>query len=80
MKTLPECTPPEAFTEKIVLAAKSGESIQIILEKAIENYQRQLFLEEANQAFAALRNDPEAWQAEMAERSAWDVTLGDGLE
>ncbi|NER39091.1 MAG: toxin-antitoxin system protein [Oscillatoria sp. SIO1A7] len=62
------------------LAAKSGESIQIILEKAIENYQRQLFLEEANQAFAALRNDPEAWQAEMAERSAWDVTLGDGLE
>ena len=62
------------------LAAKSGEPIQIILEKAIENYQRQLFLEEANQAFAALRNDPEAWQAEMAERSLWDVTLGDGLE
>lgn len=62
------------------LAARSGETMQIILDKAIENYRRQRFLEEANQAFAALRNNPEAWQAEMEEREAWDITLTDGLE
>lgn len=62
------------------LAAREGETMQTILEKAIEHYHRQRFLEEANQAFAALRNDSQAWQAEMEEREAWDVTLADGLE
>lgn len=62
------------------LAEKSGESIQTILDKAIELYRRQQFLEEANQAYTALRNNSEAWQAEMEEREAWDVTLADSLE
>lgn len=49
-----------------------------ILEKAVEEYRRARFLEEANQAYAALRADPEAWQAELEERAAWDATLADG--
>lgn len=62
------------------LAARSGESIQEILDKAIEQYRRQKFLEEANQAYVALRSNPEAWASEIEEREAWDVTLTDGLE
>lgn len=62
------------------LAARSGESMQVILDQAIEQYRRQVFLQQANQAYAALRNNPEAWQAELEERVAWDVTLSDGLE
>jgi predicted transcriptional regulator len=62
------------------LAARSGDSIQVILDKAIEQYRRQVFLQEANQAYAALRNQPEAWEAELEEREAWDTTLSDGLE
>ncbi|MGA9381247.1 MAG: hypothetical protein WBV73_21020 [Phormidium sp.] len=62
------------------MAARSGESIQVILDKAIEQYRRQKFLEEANNAYAALRNNPEAWANEIEEREAWDVTLTDGLE
>ncbi|MFB2897042.1 hypothetical protein ACE1CI_29355 [Aerosakkonemataceae cyanobacterium BLCC-F50] len=62
------------------MAARSGESIQEILDKAIEQYRRQKFLEEANNAYAALRNNPEAWANEIEEREAWDVTLTDGLE
>jgi len=62
------------------LAARSGESMQAILDQAIEQYRRQVFLEEANQAYAALRNNSEAWQAELQEREAWDITLADGLE
>ena len=62
------------------LAAQSGEAMSVVLEKAVECYRRQRFLEQANAAYAALRVNPEAWQAEEEERRAWDATLGDGLE
>jgi len=38
------------------------------------------FLEEASRAFIALRNDPSAWQEELAERQLWEETLLDGDE
>ena len=37
----------------------------------IESYRRQLFLEDANRAFATLRNDSAAWEEEREEREAW---------
>jgi predicted transcriptional regulator len=61
------------------IAARSGESIEALLDQAIEQYRRQKFLEAANQAYAALRNNPEEWAIEIEEREAWDVTLADGL-
>lgn len=61
------------------LAARTGESMQEILERAVEEYRRRRFLEEVNAGFAALRNDPKAWQEELAEREEWDRTLADGL-
>jgi hypothetical protein len=48
--------------------------------KRIEQYRRQQFLAAANQAYLALRDRPEAWQEELEEREAWDITLEDGLE
>ena len=62
------------------LAEDSGESLQAILDNAIEMYRRQRFLEENNRAFEALRANQKAWKAEQAERKAWDIALGDGLE
>ena len=62
------------------LAAESGESLQAILEKAVELYRRQRFLQESNRAFAALRADQKAWKSEQAERALWDAAVGDGLE
>ncbi len=62
------------------LSASSGKSIQAVLEQAIEQYRRQQFLEAANQAYITLRNNSEAWQEELEERSVWDITLEDGLE
>ncbi len=60
------------------LFASSGKSIQAVLEQAIEQYRRQQFLEAANQAYITLRNNSEAWQEELEERSLWDITLEDG--
>ena len=62
------------------LAEQSGESMQALVEKAVETYRRQRFLEESNRAFEALRANPETWKTERAEREAWDMTLADGLE
>lgn len=62
------------------LAETSGETLQTILDKAIENYRRSVFLTQANQAFAALRQNDTSWQEELAERQAWEQTLTDGME
>ena len=62
------------------LARQAQPSMQEILDRAIEAYRRQCFLEEANRAFARLREDPKAWQEEQDERRTWDVTLSEGLD
>lgn len=62
------------------LAAKAGASMPETLEKAIDAYYRQQFLENVNRAYAALRADPKAWAEELAERRALEGTLSDGLE
>ena len=59
------------------LAAKSGESMQTIIDRAIEEYRRQSFIQKANKAYLALRENPEAWEAELKERREWEATLTD---
>jgi hypothetical protein len=63
----------------IKLAETSGETVQTVLDKAIENYRRYVFLIQANQAFAALRENDALWQEEQAERDLWDQTMADGV-
>ena len=60
------------------LAAQQGESMQAILDKAVEQYRRRCLLEQANAAFAALRRNKRAWKQELIERAEWDTTLTDG--
>jgi len=62
------------------LSKQTGQPLNVILDKAVEEFRRKQFLEEANRAYAQLKNDPQAWAEELEERRAWDVTLGDGLE
>jgi len=51
-----------------------------VLERAIERYRRQKFLEETNASFAALKANRKRWKEETAERALWDRTNADGLE
>lgn len=73
--------PVSEATHKILLelASLGGEPIDQIVDKAIEEYRRHRLLLEANDAYAALRSDEQAWQEELAERRDWDSTLADGL-
>ena len=62
------------------LASQTGMSMQEILDRAVDDYRRRRFFEDLNRAFITLRNDPQAWTEELAERSAWEGTLADGLD
>jgi predicted transcriptional regulator len=53
--------------------------LQTVLERAIENYRRQRFLEAANRQYAALREDRGKWAEEQADRADWDKALADGV-
>lgn len=54
--------------------------MRFIREDAVEALRRQRFLERVNSAYASLRADEGKWKDFEAEFSAWDVTLGDGLD
>lgn len=60
------------------LSEQMGIPMQGVLDRAIEDYRRKRLLEQANAGYAALRDDPQAWQEELAERTQWESTLADG--
>jgi len=57
-----------------------GESMQTIIEQAVEQYRRRRFLEGLNQDFKTLKEETQSWQEELEERKLWDKTLLDGVE
>ncbi len=62
------------------LSMEVGESMQTIIEQAVEQYRRRRFLEGLNQDFKALKEDTQSWQEELEERRLWDKTSLDGVE
>ena len=62
------------------LAKEADESMQAILDKAIESYRREEFLRAANRDYAELRRNPKGWKQELRERELWEQTLADGLD
>ncbi len=60
------------------LANREHAPLQTVLERAIENYRRERFLEAVNATYAELRRDQSAWKAELDERDEWSGTSADG--
>ena len=54
--------------------------MQSLIARAVEQYRRQMVLQRANDAYAVLRSQPEAWAEELEERRIWEGTLADDLE
>ena len=52
--------------------------MQRVVEQAIERFRREVFLENLSRDFENLRSNPDAWNAELAERELWEATLSDG--
>jgi len=62
------------------MSKSRGVPITQLVEEAIERLEREEFWREFNEAYARLREDPQAWAEVLAERQEWDCTLMDGLE
>jgi len=62
------------------LAAEKRMTMSAVLDSALAEYERKLFWSKTADEFRALRRDSKAWEAELEEREAWDVTLADGRE
>lgn len=61
------------------MAEEERQSMQSVIDRALERYRREKFLHAANADFAALRANSKAWQEELREREIWEQTASDGL-
>jgi hypothetical protein len=62
------------------MARSQQESMQAVLERAVEEYRRKKFFEDLDAAYAELQKDPETWASYQTELKVWDATLMDGLD
>jgi hypothetical protein len=60
------------------LAQRDKVPMQTVLDRAIENYRRNRFLDAVNKTYAALRTDSQTWAIELEEREEWSRTVTDG--
>jgi hypothetical protein len=61
------------------MAEEEQQSMQSVLDRALERYRREKFLRAANADFKTVKNNPKAWQEERRERDLWEQSLADGL-
>jgi hypothetical protein len=61
------------------LAVALNQPMTAVLDNAVNDLKRQVFLVQVNEGYAKLRQDPLAWSEFQREATEWDGTLGDGL-
>lgn len=62
------------------LAEELDQSMQSVIDEALENLRRRKVLEATDAAFIALKANKRAWKEELTERRLWEKTLPDGVE
>jgi len=62
------------------LSKQEGRKIIEIISDAVEQYRRNRIFKLADDAYATMKKDKDAWEEEQKERQLWDETLMDGLE
>ncbi len=70
----------ETHSRLKAMASASGETIGEILAKEVDAYRREMLLNDANRAFARLKEREELWKDEQKEREEWETALADGLD
>lgn len=61
------------------LADRRSQSMQTVLDVALEKLEQELLLRQLSEDYAALRRDKKAWKEERKDRALWENTLSDGL-
>lgn len=58
----------------------TGKSKIKLLERALADLERNVFLKKTSEQYAELKKDKKAWKEMLEETAEWDITLLDGLE
>ncbi len=69
-------------SKKIIqeIVSETGESQIAVIEHAVLAYHREWCIKKVNEAYERLKQNKNAWQEELKERSILEGTLEDGLE
>lgn len=70
---------PETRARLARLSEARGLSTPDLIEELARRAEDDALLAEANEHYAALHGDPQAWAEHVRERELWDATLLDGL-
>jgi predicted transcriptional regulator len=71
----------QIYNELKIIADSENETMQKIIEKAIEEYKTRRFFQNLNEAVTAYKvANKDECKEEDEERKLWDNTLNDGLE
>ena len=62
------------------MAGERGVPMTELLDEVVDKMRRHALVQQINEDYAQLRQDPKAWAEELEERREWDCTLLDGLE
>lgn len=62
------------------MSEKTGKSIQLILDEAVELYRRELFFQELNQKVMKVKSNAADWGQELLERKNLEGSLADDLD
>jgi hypothetical protein len=57
------------------ISKRTGEPIEKVLSKAIDDLRRKQFFAEMDAAYSELQSNEEAWREELEERKIWEATL-----
>ena len=71
--------PTEMHEELRGFAEDEHSTLTGVLVAALELYRRERFVARVNAGYSLLREETAAWKDHLAEREAWDSTLGDGI-
>lgn len=70
----------KVYKELKEIADFENETMQKILEKALEGYRTKKFFCQLNESVTRYKTSKDDWEEEIEERKLWDNTLVDGLE
>lgn len=71
---------PASHTALAEIAKAKAIPLSEALRRAVELLRRELFFEQMNAGYAALRADPDVWAEEQNQVAAWDTTSSDGID
>jgi predicted transcriptional regulator len=61
------------------IAKKMKTSMQVVIERAIRDYQDKLYWQDMDAAYKKLREDPKALEEMKNEQNLWETTVDDGF-